>query len=95
MLMHAKQLEELKILDTDILESHERIPTSLAALTSLRSITFPELNEAACKVLQHSRSSLEKVDISFWSSEAIGPGDSIPLLSRCELLQQSPKHVLS
>ncbi|KAF7791431.1 hypothetical protein EIP86_002447 [Pleurotus ostreatoroseus] len=90
MLTHAKRLEELKILDTEILMSHERIASSLAALTSLRSIIFPALNEAACKVLHYSRSSLEKVEISFWSDETLCPGDPVPLLSRfahslCEL----------
>ncbi|KAF7791966.1 hypothetical protein EIP86_002993 [Pleurotus ostreatoroseus] len=82
MLMHAKYLEELKVLDTEILSSHPRIPSAVAALTSLKSIAFPALNEAASKIIQESRSSLAKVEIGFWTDEAIGPGDPIPLLYR-------------
>ncbi|KAF7799461.1 hypothetical protein EIP86_010696 [Pleurotus ostreatoroseus] len=82
MLMHAKYLEELKILDTEILLSHPRIPSAVAALTSLKSISFPELNEAASKILQESRSPLAKVEIGFWTDQTIGPGDPAPLLFR-------------
>lgn len=82
MLMHAKYVETLKILDTDILRSHARIPAAVAALTALKSVVFPALNEAATEILQYSQSSLTKVEIGFWGDEAIGPGDPAPLLTR-------------
>lgn len=82
MLMHAKHLETLKVLNTDILRSDARIPAAVAALTTLKSVAFPALNEAATEILQCSRSSLTKVEIGFWGEETFGPGDPVPLLTR-------------
>ncbi|KAJ3545050.1 hypothetical protein NM688_g5674 [Phlebia brevispora] len=81
MLMHATHLEEFKVLDCEILLSDERIPAAVAALTSLKSVSFPALNLAATSILATSQSPINKVEIGFWSDDAVGPDDPVPLLT--------------
>ena len=80
MLMHAKYLGQLRILDCEILTSDARIASAIAGLSSLRSLALHSLTDAACQILSALRADLIAVELGFWRDDAIGPLDPVPFL---------------
>ncbi len=81
MLICSKHLEQLKVLDPEILLSDKRIAAAVAALMSLKSVTFSEMNwHVTNQILKTCQSPLTQVNISFWGKDTIAPGDPVPLL---------------
>ncbi|THG95029.1 hypothetical protein EW026_g6551 [Hermanssonia centrifuga] len=88
MFMYAHQLQQLRIFDCEILDSHYQIPFAIAALTSLKSLTLHLPNDSAYQMLKCMRSDIVKMDICFYRDDEV-PQDPVPLLScLCHSLQE-------